>query len=137
MPPRFVRQLRNNTAQSLVLHTQGLPHVKNKRTCVRVIKMKTQFLARGKKEHKNQKANDYNKLQSLQNGLVCDVSSAFGVVAAVAAPIPSSKSYSQLISMPRISFRFGRNPKNFVILRVSKDLVETKRQTFLRPHRNY
>ncbi len=33
MPPRFVRQLRNNTAQSLVLHTQGLPHVKNKRTC--------------------------------------------------------------------------------------------------------
>ena len=28
MPPRFVRRLRNNMAQSLVLHTQGLPHVK-------------------------------------------------------------------------------------------------------------
>ncbi len=53
--------------------------------------MKAQFLARGKKEHKNQKANDYNKLQSLQNGLVCDVSSAFGVVAAVAALNRSSK----------------------------------------------
>jgi len=55
MPPRFVRRLRNNMAQSLVLHTQGLPHVKNKRTCVRVRKMKAQFLARGKKEHKRPK----------------------------------------------------------------------------------
>ena len=62
MPPRFVRQLRNNTAQSLVLHTQGLPHVKNKRTCARVRKMKAQFLACGKKEHKDRKANDCNLL---------------------------------------------------------------------------
>ena len=100
MPPRFVRRLRNNTAQSLVLHTQGLPHVKNKRTCVRVRKMKAQFLARGKKEHKNQKANDYNKLQSLQNGLVCDVSSAFDLLAAVAARVPSSKSHNPRISVP-------------------------------------
>ena len=38
MPPRFVRRLRNNMAQSLVLHTQGIPHVKNKRTCVCVIR---------------------------------------------------------------------------------------------------
>ena len=68
MPPRFVRRLRNNTAQSLVLHTQGLPHVKNKRTCVCVIR-ESAVLACGKKEHKGQNANDYNKLQSLQMGL--------------------------------------------------------------------
>ena len=62
VPLRFVRRLRNNMAQSLVLHTQGLPHVKNKRTCVCVRKMKAQFLACGKKEHKDQKANDCNLL---------------------------------------------------------------------------
>ena len=32
MPLRFVRRLRNRTPHILVLHTQGLPHVKNKRT---------------------------------------------------------------------------------------------------------
>ena len=69
--------------------------------------MKAQFLARGKKEHKNQKANDYNKLQSLQNGLVCDVSSAFDAVAAVAAPIPSLKLQIALINLPRSIFASG------------------------------
>ena len=35
MPLRFVRQaVANNTAQSLVLHTQGFTRVKNKRTRV-------------------------------------------------------------------------------------------------------
>ena len=40
VPLRFVRQLRNNTAQSLVLRTQGLPHGKNKRTSACISKMK-------------------------------------------------------------------------------------------------
>ena len=39
MPLRFVRQaVANNTAQSLVLHTQGFTRVKNKRTCACVIR---------------------------------------------------------------------------------------------------
>ena len=56
----------------------------------------------GKRNTKDQKANDYNKLQSLQNGLVCDVSSAFDAVAAVAAPIPSLKLHIPFISTLRM-----------------------------------
>ena len=67
--------------------------------------MKAQFLARGKKEHKNQKANDYNKLQSLQNGLVCDVSSAFDLLAALRLHAPNKQ--IPFISALRIRFRFG------------------------------
>ena len=52
MPPSFVRQLRNNTAQSLVLRTQGLPHGKNKRTCACISKMKAKFFAVWEEEHK-------------------------------------------------------------------------------------
>ena len=54
MPPSFVRQLRNNTAQSLVLRTQGLPHGKNKRTSACISKMKAKFLSCGKRSTKNQ-----------------------------------------------------------------------------------
>ena len=54
MPLRFVRQLRNNTAQSLVLRTQGLPHGKNKRTSACISKMKAKFLSCGKRSTKNQ-----------------------------------------------------------------------------------
>ena len=52
VPLRFVRQLRNNTAQSLVLRTQGLPHGKNKRTCACISKMKEKFFAVWEEEHK-------------------------------------------------------------------------------------
>ena len=52
MPPSFVRQLRNNTVQSLVLRTQGLPHGKNKRTCACISKMKAKFFAVWEEEHK-------------------------------------------------------------------------------------
>ena len=52
MPPSFVRRLRNNTAQSLVLRTQGLPHGKNKRTCACISKMKAKFFAVWEEEHK-------------------------------------------------------------------------------------
>ena len=51
---RFVRQLRNNTAQSLVLCTQGLPLGKNKRTSACILKMKAKFLSCGKRSTKNQ-----------------------------------------------------------------------------------
>ena len=51
---RFVRQLRNNTAQSLVLCTQGLPLGKNKRTSACISKMKAKFLSCGKRSTKNQ-----------------------------------------------------------------------------------
>ena len=54
MSLRFVRQLRNNTAQSLVLRTQGLPHGKNKRTSACISKMKAKFLSCGKRSTKNQ-----------------------------------------------------------------------------------
>ena len=54
VPLRFVRQLRNNTAQSLVLRTQGLPHGKNKRTSACISKMKAKFLSCGKRSTKNQ-----------------------------------------------------------------------------------
>ena len=54
IPLRFVRQLRNNTAQSLVLRTQGLPHDKNKRTSACISKMKAKFLSCGKRSTKNQ-----------------------------------------------------------------------------------
>ena len=54
MPPSFVRQLRNNTAQALVLRTQGLPHGKNKRTSACISKMKAKFLSCGKRSTKNQ-----------------------------------------------------------------------------------
>ena len=54
MPPSFVRQLRNNTAQSLVLRTQGLPLGKNKRTSACISKMKAKFLSCGKRSTKNQ-----------------------------------------------------------------------------------
>ena len=50
----FVRQLRNNTAQSLVLRTQGLPHGKNKRTSACISQMKAKFLSCGKRSTKNQ-----------------------------------------------------------------------------------
>ena len=53
VPLRFVRQLRNNTAQSLVLRTQGLPHGKNKRTSACISKMKAKFLSCGKRSTKN------------------------------------------------------------------------------------
>ena len=53
----------------------------------------------GKRNTKEQKANDYNKLQSLQNGLVCDVSSAFDLLAAVAARVPSSNMCIKQISI--------------------------------------
>ena len=52
MPPSFVRQLRNNTAQALVLRTQGLPHGKNKRTSACISKMKAKFFAVWEEEHK-------------------------------------------------------------------------------------
>ena len=48
-------QLRNRTPRILVLHTQGLPHVKNKRTCMWVRKMKAQFLACGKRNTKTKR----------------------------------------------------------------------------------
>ena len=54
MSLRFVRRLRNNTAQSLVLRTQGLPHGKNKRTSACISKMKAKFLSCGKRSTKNQ-----------------------------------------------------------------------------------
>ena len=54
VPLRFVRRLRNNTAQSLVLRTQGLPHGKNKRTSACISKMKAKFLSCGKRSTKNQ-----------------------------------------------------------------------------------
>ena len=43
-----------NTAQSLVLRTQGLPHGKNKRTSACISKMKAKFLSCGKRSTKNQ-----------------------------------------------------------------------------------
>ena len=52
VPLRFVRRLRNNTAQSLVLRTQGLPHGKNKRTSACISKMKAKFFAVWEEEHK-------------------------------------------------------------------------------------
>ncbi len=54
VPLRFVRQLRNNMAHSLVLRTQGLPHDKNKRTSACISKMKAKFLSCGKRSTKNQ-----------------------------------------------------------------------------------
>ena len=44
----------NNTAQALVLRTQGLPHGKNKRTSACISKMKAKFLSCGKRSTKNQ-----------------------------------------------------------------------------------
>ncbi len=55
----------------------------------------------------------------------------------LAAQIPSSKSHSPFISALRIGCSLRAHLKNFVILSLSKDLVETKRQTFLRPCHNY
>ena len=67
--------------------------------------MKAQFLACGKKEHKDQKANDCNLLQSLQNGLVCDVSSA--LISAFALRTLTSNKHIPCISTLLISFRSG------------------------------
>ena len=105
MPPRFVRQLRNNTAQSLVLHTQGLPHVKNKRTCARVRKMKAQFLACGKRNTKTERQMIATCCNRLQNGLVCDVSSA--LISAFALRTLTSNKHIPFISTLRISFCSG------------------------------
>ena len=55
IPLRLRGGLRNTVPRILVLHTQGLPHVKNKRTWVLVRKMKAQFLACGKRNTKTKK----------------------------------------------------------------------------------
>ena len=61
----------------------------------------------GKRNTKDQKANDYNKLQSLQNGLVCDVSSAFDAVAALR--LHALNKHIPSISIFNLHFSSGRS----------------------------
>ena len=99
MPLRFVRQLRNNTAQSLVLRTQGLPHDKNKRTSACISKMKAKFLSCGKRSTKNQ--GEQLQLVVVEAKGAC-VRRKLGAprLAAVAARNPSSNNHIANIRLP-------------------------------------
>ena len=99
MPPSFVRQLRNNTAQSLVLRTQGLSLGKNKRTSACILKMKAKFLSCGKRSTKNQ--GEQLQLVVVEAKGAC-VRRKLGAprLAAVAARVPSLKLHITFISTP-------------------------------------
>ena len=102
VPLRFVRRLRNNTAQSLVLRTQGLPHVKNKRTSACISKMKAKFLSCGKRSTKNQ--GEQLQLVVVEAKGAC-VRRKLGAprLAAVAARNPSSNTHIPCIRTLRIA----------------------------------
>ena len=99
VPLRFVRQLRNNTAQSLVLRTQGLPHGKNKRTSACISKMKAKFLSCGKRSTKNQ--GEQLQLVVVEAKGAC-VRRKLGAprLAAAAARNPSSNNHIANIRLP-------------------------------------
>ena len=99
MPPSFVRRLRNNTTQSLVLRTQGLPHGKNKRTSACISKMKAKLLSCGKRSTKSQ--GEQLQLVVVEAKGAC-VRRKLGAhfLAAVAARVPSLKLHIPCISTP-------------------------------------
>ncbi len=101
MPPSFVRRLRNNTTQSLVLRTQGLPHGKNKRTSACISKMKAKFLSCGKRSTKNQ--GEQLQLVVVEAKGAC-VRRKLGAPFSrrLAARVPSSKLHIALISALQI-----------------------------------
>ena len=89
----------NNTAQSLVLRTQGLPHDKNKRTSACISKMKAKFLSCGKRSTKNQ--GEQLQLVAVEAKRAC-VRRKLGAprLAAVAARNPSSNTHIPNIRLP-------------------------------------
>ena len=89
----------NNTAHSLVLRTQGLPHDKNKRTSACISKMKAKFLSCGKRSTKNQ--GEQLQLVVVESKGAC-VRRKLGAprLAAVAARNPSSNNHIANIRLP-------------------------------------
>ena len=91
-----------NTAQSLVLRTQGLPHGKNKRTSACISKMKAKFLSCGKRSTKNQ--GEQLQLVVVEAKGACvrrKLSARYG--RRLATPIPSSNRHMPCIRTLRIN----------------------------------
>ena len=82
MPLRFVRRLRNNTAQSLVLHTQGSHTQKTSEQTYDIKDESAVFCVKGKRSAKA-KSKQLTSLAIAAKSLVCDASSAFDAVGAL------------------------------------------------------
>ena len=82
MPLRFVRRLRNNTAQSLVLHPQGFHTQKTSERKRDILDESAVFCVKEKRSTKA-KIKQLAQVTIVAKSLVCDVSSTLGAVGAL------------------------------------------------------